>query len=304
MRLPNNQILSFYTAGFLFLCSCHLVSNSESQNFLGDDPRLNQLFANWLKGEAEISSYDLEQLIDGENRRGKAVFIFEMENFSKTKQVRLDDPSGNADDRIPVLKYNQIRRLATGLYDYSFMESVFTPVNFVDFPHSLKATTSIQDRYGQAFIQLNLADNKYQVSSYSFREKEGDKIQTISAVMLEDELWNRLRLDPSSIREGNFDLIPSTSFGWLQLQSLKPRKARIRFEKQEVNQQLIVEYLHFERTLTIGFETEFPHKILNWTEQDGKDISSKGTLRKSLKTVYQQNNQNEFKTMRDSLQLR
>lgn len=293
-----------YGLSIFLLGSCHPGGNPAGQNYLRNNPDQDKFYAYWYRGEAEVNSYELKQFRYGEMRKGEAIFVFVTEDFSKSKQVKLDHPQDAGNDRIPVLKLNHIRRFVTGIYDYSMMESIFTPVNIAEFPHSLKTTTTSQDWCGHNFIQLNLEGDKYRVASYSYFEEEGDENRLIGPAMLEDELWNRLRIDPSSISEGEVELIPATFYGRLQHQPLKPRKARIRFEAQEAIKFLIVEYLHVDRTLTIGFEPEFPYKILSWTEQEGKDLIAQGILKESIKSAYWQQNRSEFEFLRDSLQLR
>ncbi len=300
MHLFTNLIAFSYAAGILFFCSCQ----PGSQDFLRGNPNQDKFSAYWYKGEAEINSYDLQQTRYGELREGEAVMIFVSEDMSKAKQVKLDNPQDAGSDRIPVLKLNNIHRFVTGIYDYSLMESVFTPVNIGEYPHSLKTTTTSQDWCGHSFIQLNLEGGKYRIAGYSYFEQEGDETTLIDSAMLEDELWCRLRIDPASIREGELELIPGSFYARLQHQPLRPRKARVRFEEREGIKFLIVEYLHIDRTLSIGFEPGFPHKILSWTEQNGKEITSQGTIKETLKSAYWQQNGKGFEYLRDSLRLR
>lgn len=80
--------------------------------------------AYWYAGKAEISSYNVTQERYGEIRQAEQVNIFVTEDFSASKQVKLDNPAGG--DPVPVLKLNSIRRFHTGIYDYSIMQSSFT----------------------------------------------------------------------------------------------------------------------------------------------------------------------------------
>ncbi|NJL73798.1 MAG: hypothetical protein HC892_00945 [Saprospiraceae bacterium] len=92
----------------------------------------------WYKGLAEVNSYDLQQSRYGEMRQGEAVLVFVTEPFSASKQVKLDDPERAGNDNVSVLKTNAIRKFNTGIYDYSMMTSVFTPVQLDQFPSTLK----------------------------------------------------------------------------------------------------------------------------------------------------------------------
>jgi hypothetical protein len=261
-------------------------------------------FANyWYQGEAEISSFDVEQSRYGEIRRGEAVMIFVTEDLSKAKQVKLDNPDEAGKDKVTVLKLNHIRRFVTGIYDYSLMQSVFTPIETKQYPNTLKTTTTSQDWCGHTFSQYNLDGNNYKVTSFSYFEKESDLIQKLPATLLEDELWTRVRINPKSIPEGETEVIPSSFFQRLQHEAPKGKKARIRFEKNESKSLLALEYLHLDRTLNISFESQFPYRILGWTELKGKETISKGVLKSSIKSAYWQKNKNEYEFLRDTLQL-
>ena len=52
-----------------------------------------QFASYWYQGKAEINVFDLQQSRYGEVRAGKAVLIFVTEDFSKSKQVKLDAPA-------------------------------------------------------------------------------------------------------------------------------------------------------------------------------------------------------------------
>ena len=66
---------------------------------------------------------------------------------------------------------------------------------------------------------------------------------------------------------------------------IKPKRARIQFQESEASIQCVVEYLHLDRTLSINFEPEFPHKILSWTEKQGQNIVVEGKVLVELKAV-------------------
>ena len=265
---------------------------------LGADP-----FAEyWYAGKAEVNSYDLSQSRYGENRNGDAVLVFVTEPFSQNKQVKLDDPDGAGEDRVTVLKTNFLRRFHTGIYDYSTMLSVFTPVSTDRFPHTLKSTFGAQDWCGQVFEQINLDDDEYRIRAYSYFEQEGDTDQSVDVVMLEDELFNRIRLNPETIPEGNRQFLPGSLYARLLHREQTPKQARVTKTDQGDRTLLAIEYLHIPRTLTITYQNEFPHRILQWSEEDGEHTTT-ARLRESIQSPYWQQNSRRYAFMRDSLQL-
>ena len=60
----------------------------------------------WFQGKAELTSYTLSQARYGELHPGEAILIFVTEDFSRKKQVKLDDPAAAGADKVPVLKLN------------------------------------------------------------------------------------------------------------------------------------------------------------------------------------------------------
>lgn len=273
---------------------------------------LNDKFKNyWYQGKAEISSYKLQQSRYGEIHEGHAVLVFVTEDFSREKQVKLDDPSLASSDRISVLKLNFIKKFNTGIYPYSMMQSIFTPVNILNFPHSLKTTMSSQEWCGHVFAQLNLDKDQYRMEEFSYFESEGDKKTSLDLVILEDELWNRIRLDPENLPQGKLELIPSLFFTRLAHKSEVPQQANLELKENKLNvMEYTIEYPKLERSLTISFNKEFPHQILGWEETyrslrfaGGKKMTTKASLQKTLLSPYWRQNKNIHRSLRDSLDL-
>jgi hypothetical protein len=183
------------------------------------------------------------------------------------------------------------------------MSSVFTPIEIPQHPHSLKVTCTSQDWCGQSFTQMNLDGKNYRFRQFSYFQSEGDVDQTVRPELLEDELWTRLRIDPTSIPEGEVLLWPGNFFLRLSHEELKPRAARISFESSEANNQCIVEYLHLERTLRIHFESVFPHRILSWSIEKGNRDMVQARLVSTVKSPYWERNGTQFNYLRDSLGL-
>lgn len=199
-----------------------LACESQSQNKKSKPAKSysNQFASYWFQGKAELNSYELTQARYGELRQGEAVLIFVTEDFSESKQVKLDDPSSNTKDAVKVLKLNRTRKFNTGVYPYSMMESVFTPLDRNNYQNSLKVTTSSQEWCGHTFSQLNLDGNKFSFSGKSYFESEGDEETNVKNALLESELMNIIRLDNENIPEGEIEIIPSGFFSRLTHQEL------------------------------------------------------------------------------------
>lgn len=289
--------------GFLF-SQCEHSASSQAQG-KGQGLYEKEEFKNyWYAGKAEISSYTLDQARYGENHSGKAVLIFVTEDFSKKKEVKLDEADKAGEDKVSILKMNFTKNFVTGIYPYSMMLSVFTPVSRNQFPNSLKATMSSQEWCGHVFSQMNLRAKKYDIESYSYFEKEGDSKFSIDRILLEDELWNIIRLDPDNLPKGKFMIIPGLFYTRLKHTDLKTIEVTGVKSDQGGDAKYTITYP--DRKLSILFEKNFPHKIMGWEEEfeeRGKPAYTKAILDKTLYTDYWTKNKNQNKFLRDSLGL-
>ena len=283
---------------------CHEKASSQSGERRAYQK--DQFGAYWYAGKAELVSYKLDQARYGENHEGSAVLIFVTEPFSQKKQVKLDNAEAAGDDKVTVLKLNFTKKFVTGIYPYSMMSSVFTPVERAQFPHSLKATMTSQEWCGQVFSQMNLRGNEFDVHSYSYFEQEGDTHFELKNVLLEDEVWNIIRLEPDHLPTGKIEIIPGLFH--TRLHHVKQQVMEATAIRDEKKDQITYTLTYPEqRTLAITFEKNFPHKILGWTEKfkgrDGEMMTTTATFDKMLHTDYWTKNKKEFHYLRDSLGL-
>ncbi|MEN1784336.1 MAG: septum formation inhibitor Maf [Bacteroidota bacterium] len=259
----------------------------------------------WYAGDAEITSYALEQARYGEMRKGKAVLVFVTEPFLPEEQVKADQSSPA---NIPVLKLNKTKNYLTGIYPYSIMSSTFYPV--YDNGHALKSSFSAQEWCGHVYAQLNNRAEQFEFTSHSYFQGEADQELTLNSVLLEDEIWNKIRINPNSLPLGDIVILPSLESVRVQHQQLKAQNAQAALVQEGTTSQYSLKYAETDRQLTITFETAFPHQILEWEETfisgygtNAKRMVSKATKLKTLKSAYWRQNSNEFLSLRDSLQL-
>ena len=268
----------------------------------------NDFSSYWYAGKAEIASYDLEQSRYGEIHNGHAVLIFVTEDFSKSKQVKLDYPQRELKDKVGVLKLNFTKKFNTGIYPYSMMQSIFTPVDRNKHPNSLKTTMSSQEWCGHTYTQLNLKNDSYGINSYSYFEQEGDKQSDLDKTLIEDEIWNLIRLDYKSLPVGEIDIVPGVFHSRLLHKPISSAKANASLSQDEEAMKYLLDYPKEKRSLSITFSKAFPHQIVSWEETTkglgGRTLTSKATLKKSLHTDYWSKNKNQHSHLRDSLGLK
>lgn len=267
----------------------------------------------WYQGKAEISSYELSQNRYQGVHPGEAVLIFVTEDFLVDKQVK--DESDGGPGSAKVLKTNSLRQFSTGIYDYSMMTSVFTPVEEQDHPHTLKVTTSSQDWCGQTWMQVNREEDHYRMQLFSYFGSEGDQTAEVSLTPLEDELFNRIRINPESLPTGRFELLPGTMYCRLMHVPFEPAVAEAKMEEYqgerfpgEALRAYHVEYPSLRRTLTIVFEAEAPHRIAGWIEAypslfDGVVRETVASRKETILDAYWKHNRREDSDLRRTLQL-
>jgi hypothetical protein len=201
------------------------------------------------------------------------------------------------------------------------MTSTFTPLDLAKDPHSPKVSLSVQEWCGHVFTQLNLGPKGYNVSQKSYFESEGDNETKLETSLLEDELWNRIRLNPANLPIGDIKLVPSTAYARLQHLPLRPEAAtaslRVASASQVApasvaSQAYTIAYAGpKQHTLSIYFEQAFPHRILGWEETylDGPGtaqprlLTTRATRRRSIMLDYWRTHNNADLAWRDSLQL-
>lgn len=266
----------------------------------------------WYSGQAELTSYALEQARYGEVHNGHAVLIFVTEDFSRSKQVKLDNPASAKEDRVPILKLNFDKKFNTGLYPYSMMTSVFTPVSGDD-PHALKVTTSSQEWCGHTFTQLNRVGQGYRLREFSYFESEGDLDATFEDAVSEDELWTTIRLSPATLPTGDVELIPGSMYMRLKHVAWEPRKAVATLAPHDEEDGWMVyslEYPKLRRKLSIHFQKDFPHEIEGWEEvytsgwgRSAQQMVTRAQRLERLQTDYWSKNRVVDEAMRQELRL-
>ena len=246
----------------------------------------------WYAGEAEISSYNLEQSRYGETRNGTAVLIYVTEPFLENKQVKADN---NNPTNINVLKLNRTKNFTTGIYPYSIMQSTFYPI--ANNQHAIKVSCSIQEWCGHVYTQLNNRE-QFEIDSHSYFENQADNNFKLDKNILENELWTQLRIDPKSLPTGKINIIPSLEFIRLKHDPLKAYEASASLDTGSYT----LNYSSLKRKLIINFNPEFPYEILNWEENVDGDIT-KATRLKTIKSAYWSKKSKKDEVLRETLLL-
>ena len=241
--------------------SCNEAENREE---IQKRPTAEKFSEYWFQGLAEISRFELEQARYNEIHKGSAVLIFVTEEFLSDKQVKSEQ--GRKPGAVSVLKLNFVKKFNTGIYPYSTMSSIFTPVERKSFPQTLKVTTSIQEWCGHTFTQLNFRENRYHVFLRSYFMDEADQQYSIDPAQLEDDIWTLIRINPLSLATGDIELIPGSQFSRLKRINQEVRKATASLADNEDLYIYTINYKDIPRILLVRFKKTFPYEIMEWEE--------------------------------------
>ncbi|MEL6589891.1 MAG: hypothetical protein AAFQ68_07425 [Bacteroidota bacterium] len=251
----------------------------------------------WYQGKAELNSYELEQSRYGEIHPGYAVLVFVTEDFLTDKQVK--NESYQSSNSTKILKTNHLRKFPTGIYDYALMTSVFNSVDRGKYPHALKVSFSAQDWCGQSFMQINNRGKGYEVEIRSYFEQEGDQNYTVNQeLMLEDELFNLVRIDPMALPTGKISLYPSATYTRLlhePFEALEATASRNAYTGSEFTGPELMEYRivyrKANRSVSIVYESASPYRIAGWKESTlnpytKKELSTVAKRKKTMLSPY------------------
>ncbi len=165
------------------LCEATVVAGTTAEPEFG---------AYWHDGKAELDGYQVAVERYGHTRHGRAVAIYVTEPFSRSKHVKLDDPSTAPGGAVDVLKLNLVRDFQTGIYDYHTIVSLFA--SSADFT-PIKLAFSSSEWCGQVYEELNAWGSKLsqRVSSYFEGESSERALEIPAGGVQEDALFILLR---------------------------------------------------------------------------------------------------------------
>lgn len=273
-------LLLIFCQSMLQACSQTEEAKEEAINF-----ELTQDWKDyWYSGVAELTTYELQQARYGEMREGLATVVFVTEDFSKSRYVKLDYPEKAGNDKVSVLKFNLNKKFITGVYDYALMQSTFKPVELNKHPNTLRVTTSNIEWCGQFLTSARLKGDNYELDYNSYFDGEESAKLTLEKAILEDEIWNWIRIYPASLPVGEQKLIPSILTQELTHHELKVEKAVCELKKGEIESTYTINYPEIDRKLRIHFETTFPYQITGW-EETFRTVEGWGMESKSMTTT-------------------
>ena len=171
----------------------------------------------------------------------------------------------------------------------------------------------MQEWCGTKLLQLNARDSHYKATSFSYFEGEGDQMTDIKKTLLEDEIFNLIRLDPSFLKTGEISIIPNSAYVQLMHKELKTYDAKASltdYTKRDLSGKELKEYVVvidvLQKSLNIVYENVYPYRIIRISESypsafDGKTRTTVAKLSKQKKIAYWSKNSLQDVNLRKDL---
>lgn len=270
----------------------------------------------WYDGNAEISSYAIKENRYGELREGTRVMVFVTEPLRISTLVKPDE-SLPSNEKIDVIKLNDMVKFNTGIYDYSVMTSIFSSVDYnhksIPYLGTIKVVLTAQEWCGTVFNSLKRKNNTFAGHLVSYFDSEREKRYSLpikERTETEENLWILCReLEGHWISVGgekNINIIPSL---WESRKEHKPQdvyhctitkedggslRTSLGYEKSHR-----FTWTYNSKKTTVWVEQKYPHRILKWKKHDG----SEGVLLKSIRKPYWELHDNKHLFLRKTLKL-
>ncbi len=236
----------------------------------------------WYDGQAEINFYDAKLTYYGEPREtSREVHIVVSEDHDPKQLVKADD--WRQPGLIKVLKFNQMRAVQTGVYDYRQMMSAFFDTSDGRF---MKLTYGSQEWCGNTFKEVvNYGGtSSFEFNTYWDGQGNGDyEVDFPQDLIPYDSLPVQLRLLNWEIgARFDVELLPSQFSNRVAAPEL--RSAVIAIQAREAVEVAAGRFEAFrvivtdaEGEDTFWFEAESPHRMLRWVTASGDVLDLRAT---------------------------
>ncbi len=239
----------------------------------------------WGDGNAEMSSYAAISSRYGAARPAELVLIYVTEGLSRSTLVK-DDA---ADEPLSVLKLNISEKFDTGIYPYSVMTSVFSPVDAYRSERfqPVKLTLTAQEWCGHVFRGVWPGAQGFRSTLYSYFAGEDESDRTFDApdgALYEDALLIQLReLDGPFADGGDWSghIVPSLWQQRVTHDEIAALPATITRTQSEYDGQPATRFAltYGDYTRTYYVEQASPHRIVAWETSTGDRAVLQGTDR-------------------------
>jgi hypothetical protein len=210
----------------------------------------------WDDGKAEFCAYEAVWARYGHHYPGRVLLVLVKEPWNDRLDVKADDPAASP---FEVLKLNHVRDVATGIYTYHQMSSIYLRRDSGSL-QKIAATSS--EACGISTAEMV----RGRLETRSYFDGQGDRSLAWPANALpEDGLPAALRDFVVGEAPAKLTLFPSL------MQSRFPELAAAewRVEKRNVEPGVEIQLLRQGGSLAYTFEREPPHRLLRFETGDG-----------------------------------
>lgn len=252
----------------------------------------------WGDGRAELSGYRLEVRRYGEMRNGELVTVYVTEPHDRRTWVKDDhvqDPH-----RVEVLKLLASRTFDTGIYPYTVLSGVFSPVDrWRDEPFQpVRVELDAQEWCGSESHRVWVGPDRYRSLRLSYFDDPGESLREVEAsegALYEDALLVQLReLDGSFAGGGDWEgtLVPDLWLLRAELRSAEPLEASItRTEGDRAGIpvtrfriQAPLDGRTYERVFEV--ERDAPRRVLTWTTRIDGEVVERAEILETVRLPY------------------
>jgi len=244
----------------------------------------------WSDNRGELSAYRLVTPRYGELREGTLVWVYVLEQMDRRNWIKDDQGSVPQEHQTIVMKLNETMRFLTGIYPYSVMTSVFSPVGpwHRERFSPTRITLTAQEWCGQVYLRVMPRRDHFGVDIRSYFSSEGEDAYDVASgddVLFENALPIQLReLDGPFAGGGDWEgrIVPAL---WQQRISHEPlatvpatiSRSTVTGENGQGVSRFILAYGDYRRSFDV--EQESPRRILGWTTSEGERATLLGTQR-------------------------
>jgi len=213
----------------------------------------------WDDGKAEFCAYEVSWAHYGHVYKGRALLVLVKEPWSPALDVKADHPGRGS---FEVLKLNHVRDVATGIYTYHQMASVFWRRDSGAL-QKLAATSS--EACGISFAEMTRGS----LQTHSYFDGQGDRTRRWPELAWpEDGLPASLRTFVTGIVPSSLDVFPSLLAG--RYADLAPRTYSLeRRQAAAAEEGVELRLTSGASKLIYTFEAEPPHRLRRFERDDG-----------------------------------
>jgi hypothetical protein len=250
----------------------------------------SQFWDHWGDGKAELAGYEGEVSRYDELRDASMVLIYVTEPHDRRTWIK--DDSVAEEQRVNVLKLNRALKFQTGIYPYSVMTSVFSPVSDWGMRRfqPTKVTLTSQEWCGQVFTGMWPLEERFRFEIRSYFASEGDEqrfVQTEGGTLYQDALPIQLRELDGPFNDGEDwqgKLVPSLWHSRKAHTEVEPVDATIERTDADLGGTEVTRFVlrYDDVEITYDIEKSYPHRLLRWKHSNGGHLR----LVKSSRLAY------------------